>query len=322
MTAPIDERWGTAALQDALQQVLNRDARQPGLRAHVQAVVHAASTNTQLLDAARLEATPSVQLLVAEAQSAGRGRLGRAWHAAPGASLTFSMALPMAAVSAQALSLRVGLCTAMTLDPCPTHSAPQLQVKWPNDVWLRDAATPWGGRKLGGILIETTAAAHGRVLVVGIGLNLTLPEHGTVDARHGVASLQELAAAHRMAGHASPSASTPASTWASTWASTLASTPPAASAAAWESATRTLHRLAPSVLHALLQGGSAWQDAWPTRDALLGRRVRASVSASPPATPLDGNARGVNDDGALLVRGDDGRMHPVSSGEVSITVVP
>jgi BirA family transcriptional regulator, biotin operon repressor / biotin---[acetyl-CoA-carboxylase] ligase len=318
MTAPIDERWGTAALQDTLQQVLNRDSRQPGLRAHVQAVAHVASTNTQLLDAARLEATPSVQLLVAEAQSAGRGRLGRAWHAAPGASLTFSMALPMAAVSAQALSLRVGLCTAMTLDPCPPHSAPLLLVKWPNDVWLRDAAMPWGGRKLGGILIETTAAAHGRVLVVGIGLNLTSPEHGTVDARHGVASSQELAAAQRMAGHASPSASTPASTQAST----PVSTSPPASAAAWESATHTLHRLAPSVLHALLQGGSAWQDAWPTRDALLGRRVRASVSASPPATPLDGNASGVNDDGALLVRGDDGRMHPVSSGEVSITVVP
>jgi BirA family transcriptional regulator, biotin operon repressor / biotin---[acetyl-CoA-carboxylase] ligase len=313
MTASLDERWGTAELQAALQQVLSHHPGQHGLRAHVQAVAHATSTNTHLLDAARHDAMPSVQLLVAQAQSAGRGRLGRAWHAAPGASLTFSMALPMAALSAQALSLRVGQCTAMTLDPCSTQSAPLLLVKWPNDVWLRDAATPWGGRKLGGILIETTAAAHGRVLVVGIGLNLTSPEHRTVEARHGVASLQELVAAQRATGDDAQAASTPAT--APTTAPTTASTP------AWDMATRTLHRLAPSVLHALLQGGHAWLDAWPARDALLGRRVRASVSASPAAHPLEGNACGVNDDGALLLRDDDGRMHPVSSGEVSIAVV-
>jgi BirA family transcriptional regulator, biotin operon repressor / biotin---[acetyl-CoA-carboxylase] ligase len=289
MTAPINERWGTHALQATLQRVLDDHAGQHGLRAQVQAVAHATSTNTQLLDAARLEATPSLQLLVAEAQSAGRGRLGRAWHAAPGASLTFSIALPMASVSAQALSLRVGLCAAMTLDPCHANATPQLLVKWPNDVWLRDATTPWGGRKLGGILIETTAAAHGRVLVVGIGLNLTSPDSTAVDASYGVASLQDLAA---------PQVTD-----------------------AWGIAASTLHRLAPSVLQSLLQGDGTWLHAWPARDALLGRRVRASVSKSVASHPVEGIASGVNDDGALLLRGDDGRSHPVSSGEVSITVV-
>ncbi len=300
MTAPIDARWGTHALQATLQRVLDNHARQHSLRAHmlvgVQAVAHATSTNTQLLDAARLEATPSLQLLVAEAQSAGRGRLGRAWHAAPGASLTFSMALPMAAVSAQALSLRVGLCTAMTLDPCPENTAPQLLVKWPNDVWLRDATTPWGGRKLGGILIETTAAAHGRVLVVGIGLNLTTQASGAAQARHGVASLQELASLHRLQGHEAASDGT---------------------------ATHTLHRVAPAVLQTLLRGDGTWLDAWPARDALLGRRVRASVAmgAVRGGATVEGIAFGIGDDGTLLLRSDDGRTHPVSSGEVSITVM-
>jgi BirA family transcriptional regulator, biotin operon repressor / biotin---[acetyl-CoA-carboxylase] ligase len=301
MTAPIDARWGTHALQATLQRVLDDHAGQHSLRAQVQAVAHATSTNTQMLDAARLEATPSLQLLVAEAQSAGRGRLGRAWHAAPGASLTFSMALPMSAASAQALSLRVGLCTAMALDPSHPNAAPQLLVKWPNDLWLRDATTLWGGRKLGGILIETTAAAHGRMLVVGIGLNLTSPDSATVNASYGVASLQDLAASRLAAGHEKTAA------------------PQVADARGI--AASTLHRLAPSVLQSLLQGGSAWLDAWPARDALLGQRVRASVSKSVATLPVEGVASGVNDDGALLLRGDDGRSHPISSGEVSITVV-
>ena len=110
-------------------------------------------------------------LLVAEAQTAGRGRLGRSWASQPGVSLTFSLGLPLAPADWSGLSLVVGVSVAQSLHP-------QLQLKWPNDVWLQD-------RKLGGILIETATtkattpgpAGPGRQVVIGVGLNLA-PREG------------------------------------------------------------------------------------------------------------------------------------------------
>lgn len=124
------------------------------------------STNTELMRRARagqLEPT----LLVAERQSAGRGRLGRTWVSgeAPvgpvGAlpSLTFSLGLPLAPTDWSGLSLAVGLAVVESLHPA-------LQLKWPNDVWLQD-------RKLAGILIETASVGDARYAVIGVGINIT-----------------------------------------------------------------------------------------------------------------------------------------------------
>ncbi|MGZ5271477.1 MAG: biotin--[acetyl-CoA-carboxylase] ligase [Ramlibacter sp.] len=125
------------------------------------------STNTELMRrgrAGRLEPT----LLVAERQSAGRGRLGRAWQGEPGASLTFSLGLVLAPRDWSGLSLAVGAAVAGALHPA-------VQLKWPNDLWVQD-------RKLGGILIETATTpggARGRFVIIGIGLNVRpRPAHG------------------------------------------------------------------------------------------------------------------------------------------------
>ncbi len=126
------------------------------------------STNSELMRRARAGLTEPV-LLVAERQTAGRGRLGREWvsESAPsetarrGASLTFSLGLPLAPRDWSGLSLAVGLSVVESLHP-------DLALKWPNDVWLHD-------RKLAGILIETANggdAAAPRYAVVGVGLNL------------------------------------------------------------------------------------------------------------------------------------------------------
>ena len=155
----IDQRWGALALQDSLQPAL------PGLCVQVLAEVD--STNTELMRRARAgDARPT--LLVAEAQTAGRGRLGRQWastSAAGRGALAFSLALPLAPRDWSGLSLAVGLALAEALDPA-------LRIKWPNDLW-RD------GRKLSGILIETAASgalpAAQRQVVVGIGINLDAP---------------------------------------------------------------------------------------------------------------------------------------------------
>lgn len=127
------------------------------------------STNTQLLARSSRESAatlPSGTVLAAELQTAGRGRRGRHWQSALGASLTFSYLwrTERGAQDLAGLSLAVGVAVAEALRACGVHA----QVKWPNDILLDDA-------KLGGILVET----HGDVLgptsvVIGIGLNIKL----------------------------------------------------------------------------------------------------------------------------------------------------
>lgn len=115
------------------------------------------SSNSELMRRIRAgQCEPT--LLVAEQQTAGRGRLGRGWHSQVGDSLTFSLALPLAPADWSGLSLAVGVSVVDSL-----HA--DLQLKWPNDVWLH-------GRKLAGILIETASVGDQRVAVVGIGINI------------------------------------------------------------------------------------------------------------------------------------------------------
>ncbi len=124
------------------------------------------------------------QLLVATHQTSGRGRLGRRWHAAPGASLTFSLALRLERTDWSGLSLAVGLAVVEALDP----SGERLGLKWPNDLMLREAGGI--GRKLGGILIESVVIGAQRVAIVGIGINVQPQPLAESDI--GIASLSEL----------------------------------------------------------------------------------------------------------------------------------
>ena len=115
------------------------------------------STNTELMRRARAGQTEPT-LLVAERQTAGRGRLGRPWQSAVGDSLTFSLSLPYAPRDWSGLSLAVGLSVAESLHP-------GIGLKWPNDLWVADC-------KLGGILIEAATAGGRSQVVVGIGINI------------------------------------------------------------------------------------------------------------------------------------------------------
>jgi len=145
--------WPAEAIWEAVAPLL------PGFTVEVLPEID--STNTELMRRARAGQVDPV-LLVAERQSAGRGRLGRQWASAPGDSLTFSLGLSLAPAGWSGLSLAVGVAVAESLHPA-------VQLKWPNDLWLQ-------GRKLGGILVETASfagsGAAGRYAVVGVGLNL------------------------------------------------------------------------------------------------------------------------------------------------------
>ena len=125
------------------------------------------STNTALLQQAAAGAA-SGTCLAAELQTAGRGRRGRAWQSALGASLTFSLLwrFDAGAAALGGLSLVVGLAVANALRSLGVAA----QLKWPNDIVVND-------RKLGGILIETQGDMLGpTIAVIGVGVNVNLPD--------------------------------------------------------------------------------------------------------------------------------------------------
>ena len=152
-------RWPLEAISQAVEPQL------PGFTCEVLPVVD--SSNTELMrrfKAGQLEPT----LLVAEQQSAGRGRLGRQWHSQRTGSLTFSLGLPLTPADWSGLSLAVGVSLAVSLDAA---NAPQQRIglKWPNDLWLVQNKTE---RKLGGILVETATFEGQRYVVIGVGINI------------------------------------------------------------------------------------------------------------------------------------------------------
>jgi BirA family biotin operon repressor/biotin-[acetyl-CoA-carboxylase] ligase len=147
--------WPAEAIWEVVEPLL------PGFSVEILPEID--STNTELMRRARAGQMEPV-LLVAERQTAGRGRLGRDWSSdtqAQGRTLTFSLGLPLAPQDWSGLSLAVGLSIVQSLHP-------RLQLKWPNDVWL-------DGRKLAGILIETASVGAARYVVIGVGINLVAP---------------------------------------------------------------------------------------------------------------------------------------------------
>ena len=107
---------------------------------------------------------PHGTLVTAGAQSAGRGRQGRVWTAAPGSALLMSLVLRGLDRRHAVLPLAAAVAVCKAVEAC----APvECRVKWPNDVWI-------SGRKVAGILVE--ANPHEGWAVLGIGLNVAEQE--------------------------------------------------------------------------------------------------------------------------------------------------
>ena len=147
-----------------LRQALVSPAVLGELWTSVEVVPTTGSTNTDLL----ARGGPEGQVLVAEEQTAGRGRMGRSWVSQPGAALTFSVLLRPVTVPASRrgwLPLLTGIAVATAVRSAASVAA---TLKWPNDVLA-------GDRKLAGILAEQSGSGSGDVLVIGIGLNVATP---------------------------------------------------------------------------------------------------------------------------------------------------
>lgn len=274
-------RWPAEALWEAVAPVL------PGFTVEVLPEVD--STNTELMRRFR-GAEPRAEpiLLVAEQQTAGRGRQGRQWHSQRGDSLTFSLGLPLQPAAWSGLSLVAGISVAESLNPLPagTPSARYIGLKWPNDLWL---CGPEGERKLGGILVETASWDQLRFVIIGIGLNIRTPTLPPADTTSG----------HAVAMPALPPGAL----------QTLLPDITAADA---------LQRIVPPLVHAVQAfaqfGFAPFQARFAARDVLAGRAVQLSDGTH-------GSAHGAGENGALLVHTAAG-MKEITSSEVSVRPLP
>lgn len=252
------------------------------------------STNSELVRRARAGRADRV-LLVAQQQTAGRGRLGRSWSTTQTPALTLSLGLPMAPKDWAGLSLVVGLVVAQQLG----HG---VGIKWPNDLW-------WRGRKLCGILIETASspglqdAAHVphdphaqalRYVVIGMGINLATP--ADTDLRTPPVGLRTVLAGGRDASAPQNSANANAE------------------AAPLDLGAVVMARIAKPLLDALAlferEGFAPFEAAYAELDLLRNQHVTLSDGR-------EGHCVGLAPDGALLVL-VDGLTLSIQSGEVSV----
>jgi BirA family biotin operon repressor/biotin-[acetyl-CoA-carboxylase] ligase len=238
----------------------------------IEIVAETGSTNADLM--ARIAAPAGLAgpvLLSAAHQTAGRGRAGRSWLSAPGSTLMFSLAWKLRGPLNRlaGLPLAVGVALAETLS---TLDVPA-KLKWPNDL-MKD------GSKLAGILVETREAPGGGIwAVIGVGLNLLMPEQLESDIGRTVAAAPWLARMDR---------------------NVLLAT--------------LLNSLAEALEEFDHAGFAAFSERWNRCDAYRGEAV---VILENGAVLHQGVAAGVDANGQLLLDTPQGRI-AVISGDVSL----
>ncbi|MFF3647783.1 biotin--[acetyl-CoA-carboxylase] ligase [Streptomyces sp. NPDC002181] len=258
---------GAAALERAL-------VSDGGLWTSVEVVASTGSTNTDL--AARAARLPEGAVLVAEEQTAGRGRLDRSWVAPPRSGLFFSVLLkPGDSVPQERwgwLTLLAGVAAAGGLSRA---AGVDTALKWPNDLLLTVNGEE---RKTGGILAERV----GDGVVIGIGLNVTLTEDELPVPEAGSLILAKAAVTDREPLLKAVLRSL--EQWYGDWRA--AGGDPAA---------------------------SGLQEAYAADCVTLGRHVRADL---PGGRTLTGTAEAVDADGRLVVRTAEDEHEAVGAGDV------
>ncbi len=233
----------------------------------------APSSNSLLLQRAG-QGAASGTVLALEWQSAGRGRMGRTWHSGLGNALTFSLLWRfdrgLAALSGLSLAAGVAVIRALR-----AAGVPDAKLKWPNDVLSTH------GAKLAGILVEAQGDMLGpSAVVIGIGLNLSLPHHVSRKIDQSAASLAD------MQGTATDR-------------------------------NRLLAVLLRELGHMLrdfaTHGFAGWRAEWEACHAHQGERVRLLL----PNKEVEGIVRGVTDEGALKLETESG-VQIFHAGEISL----
>ncbi len=176
---PVQEEPGRGAVGRCLAALLPQDGTQP--RWQIVSLQETASTNDVAYNLA-LAGAAEWTVVVADAQTSGRGRQGRVWHSAPNAGLWCSVVLrppvPLADLGPLTLVLAVAARRAAA-----ALGAGHVRIKWPNDLMC-------AGRKLAGILTESRGGgsdAPPEFVIAGIGVNITTPAGGFPESVAGTA---------------------------------------------------------------------------------------------------------------------------------------
>lgn len=239
------------------------------------------STNDVLKDLAA-QGAPEGTAVLADEQTAGRGRMGRRWLAPPGTCLLCSILFRPDLPPTQAQWLTM-LCALAASDAVEEVAGLQVWLKWPNDLIIAprvSPAEPPAWRKLGGILTETGVAGERlEFVVVGIGVNVNVPAKALPILAPDAISI--LAAVGQ----------------------------PVDRAALLAALLAGIERR-----YDTLRTGESPHREWTTRLATLGQPVVATTSAG----TLTGVAEAVDEVGALLLRTPDGMLHRLLSGDVTL----
>ena len=264
---PLTELRIRASLSDAIRERIRS----------LEVLWSVGSTNTVLLSRPNPPNGVS-EALLAEFQTAGRGRRGRTWLAPPGGSicLSFSWTFKDVPEDLSALGLVIGVCELRALREL---GVAQAKLKWPNDVLVDD-------RKLGGVLIELRAEQGGPAcVVIGIGLNVAL----------GAPVLEQIAEVGN----------------AATDLVTAGLSQPSRNAVA----ARILESCILGLLDFEREGLRPFIEDWRDADALRGRMVDVKGASG---EVVHGLGRGVDIHGALLVETLDEGLKKFISGDVSV----
>lgn len=260
-----DRAWTVFSPQELPTTIVGRDVR---------FFTSVGSTNDLLKEAAR-DGEVEGLVFVADEQVAGRGRRGRGWTAPSGTSLLSSILLRPAWLAPADAFLMTMLAAVAAAEAIERSTGLMVDLKWPNDLQI-------GGRKLGGILVETElsdSAVHW--VVIGCGINVNWDPRALPELAGSATSLRaELGQPldrRALLG---------------------------ALLTCLDTRYLELRRGARSALH------RDWRDRLVT----LGQPVRAET----PQGVLLGSATDVTPDGALVILDQHGQQHVISAGDVSI----
>jgi len=235
------------------------------------------STNTKAIELAEAGAAHG-EIVKAESQTEGRGRLGKSWQSPPGKGLYFSIIVRPQLEPAEypKLTMTAGLAIARSIE---TMCGPEVNLKWPNDIYL-------SGKKCGGILCEASLSEKSeaeRFAVIGVGLNvLTQKNEFPEELRETATSIVMETGSHYEPGSLLPVI-----------------------------AKSILDEI--GVLEQ--QGFRAILAEWRTRDFLKEKFMRW---LSHSGEVIQGRSEGPDEHGRLMVRDGEGMLHEVISGDVTL----
>lgn len=276
-STPHSSRWSDLDRPPLNVRALRRGLIRPGgLWSELELVQRTGSTNSDLVARAAAGTAAEGAVLVAEEQTAGRGRLNRSWTAPPRSGLFFSVLLRPHEVPVDRwgwLPLLTGVAVATSLS---RTAGVDTALKWPNDLLVTVGGEE---RKAGGILAER---AGDDAVVVGVGINVSLRQEELPVPRAGSLALAGAVSTDRDPLLRAMLRSL--EDWYGRWRATGGD--PAA---------------------------SGLQETYAAGCATLGRPVRAEL---PGDRSVVGEAVAVDGDGRLVIATEEGAQEPVGAGDI------